>query len=163
MGRASEWSCGTCNKSFYKKPNEILKSKSGKVYCSKICAAIPCRREKPCVICGTLILGSANKKTCSKMCARMYRERPGKVYTKRRPKTQRAVFASPKSRINFIEYRGNKCELCPYSIKEILNIHHIKERKNGGTDEEYNLIVVCPNCHAEIHKGLKTIGAMLER
>jgi hypothetical protein len=149
--------CGTCNQHFYKKPSEILKSKSGKVYCSKICAALPCRREKPCIICGTMILGGACKKTCSPECAKTYQQRPGKIYSSRRPKTQKAVFASPKSRMNFIEFRGSKCELCPYSIKEILNIHHILERKNGGTDEELNLIVVCPNCHTEIHKGIRKI------
>lgn len=35
----------------------------------------------------------------------------------------------------------------------ILQIHHIIPRKRGGTDEEGNLRILCPNCHATEHYG----------
>lgn len=31
------------------------------------------------------------------------------------------------------------------------DIHHITPKKQGGTDEHNNLIIVCPNCHRKIH------------
>jgi 5-methylcytosine-specific restriction endonuclease McrA len=33
-----------------------------------------------------------------------------------------------------------------------LDIHHIVERKNGGSNEMSNLIAVCPNCHRKAHE-----------
>lgn len=34
-----------------------------------------------------------------------------------------------------------------------LDIHHIKSRGSGGSDEVHNLIPLCRSCHIEIHKG----------
>ena len=34
-----------------------------------------------------------------------------------------------------------------------LEVHHIKFRSNGGTDDEENLITLCEDCHKKIHKG----------
>lgn len=44
-----------------------------------------------------------------------------------------------------IKAHGHSCELCHY--KEIVEVHHILFKKDGGGDEISNLIVVCPNCH----------------
>ena len=32
-----------------------------------------------------------------------------------------------------------------------LQVHHIRERAYGGTDDEDNLIVICLSCHTDIH------------
>src|SRR5262249_10230385 len=32
-----------------------------------------------------------------------------------------------------------------------LQVHHIIERSNGGTDHEDNLIVICLPCHTDVH------------
>lgn len=45
------------------------------------------------------------------------------------------------------------CQNCGYN-RVACDIHHIIERKNGGTDDNDNLIVLCPNCHREAHNGL---------
>ena len=34
-----------------------------------------------------------------------------------------------------------------------LEVHHIKFRQNGGTDDEENLITLCEDCHKGIHAG----------
>ena len=34
-----------------------------------------------------------------------------------------------------------------------LEVHHIKFRRNGGTDDEENLITLCEDCHKGIHAG----------
>ena len=46
-----------------------------------------------------------------------------------------------------------KCQVCSYhEFIDILEIHHIIERCNQGTDDENNLILLCPNCHRKAHK-----------
>ena len=34
-----------------------------------------------------------------------------------------------------------------------LEVHHIKFRRNGGTDDEENLITLCEDCHKGVHTG----------
>ena len=36
-----------------------------------------------------------------------------------------------------------------------LHVHHIKEQWDGGSDEESNLITLCPQCHISRHKETK--------
>lgn len=45
---------------------------------------------------------------------------------------------------------GIGCMICGWN-KATCDIHHIKEKSNGGTDDEENLIILCPNCHREYH------------
>jgi predicted HNH restriction endonuclease len=42
------------------------------------------------------------------------------------------------------EYKKNK-------FRSIIEVHHIKEKNEGGTNEEYNLVHCCSNCHSLIH------------
>lgn len=157
--------CATCNEPFYKKPSETLKSKSGKVYCSQHCASIPNRREKPCIVCGSMILAGACKKTCSEKCAKKNLSNPNREHCKGKVKGLSKALSGRHFKKNLITERGSKCEGegCGYSKVQILNVHHIIEKCNGGSDEKENLLVVCPNCHTEIHKKLrKSNGAMLE-
>ena len=34
-----------------------------------------------------------------------------------------------------------------------LEVHHIKFKSNGGTDDEENLITLCEDCHKKVHRG----------
>lgn len=50
------------------------------------------------------------------------------------------------------------CQLCgenaPFLNKEgepFLEVHHIKELANSGSDSFDNVIALCPNCHRKIH------------
>ena len=43
------------------------------------------------------------------------------------------------------------CIFCGYDHVEALNWHHLIPKKKGGTDDHYNIIVVCANCHRKIH------------
>jgi len=52
-------------------------------------------------------------------------------------------------------YEG-KCAICGFS--DVVQIHHIKPRSVGGTDNISNLIVLCPNHHALHHLGLVDIS-----
>jgi len=137
-------SCVVCKKPLYRRPVEI-KRNEGKVYCSMACYGISCRNEKPCPICGKMILAGANKKTCGRSCAN--KMRTGITYHRSRPNdkvvSQRAI------KVRVMEERGTACERCGYAIREVLHVHHKdRNRQNNVMD---NLELICPNCHYEEH------------
>jgi len=45
--------------------------------------------------------------------------------------------------------RGEKCELCGTTV--LLEIHHIKEVIKGGDSKDDNCLIVCEDCHKDIH------------
>jgi hypothetical protein len=52
---------------------------------------------------------------------------------------------------------GYQCKKC--KAKNVrLEVHHILERINGGTDTPNNLITLCTNCHSKIHMGSVELG-----
>jgi len=136
--------CLICDKSVYKRPIEI-KRNQGRVFCGQVCYGISCRKEKPCTVCGTLILASANKKTCSRGCANKHRT--GIQYKINSPRDKVKNHKSLKTRL--LQQRGKICERCPYSTSEILEVHHTD--RNRENNELKNLELLCPNCHSEEH------------
>ena len=136
--------CIICKKPIHKRPTDIRRNK-GRVFCSQACFGISCRKEKPCVICGKLILSSAHRKTCSRSCAN--KNRAGIKYKLNRPKDKVKNYQSLKIRL--LKLRGRNCERCGYSKYEILQVHHKDENKQNN--EIGNLELICPNCHFEKH------------
>ncbi len=66
-----------------------------------------------------------------------------------------------------IKYKGNKCNICGYNkCVDALEFHHLQEKKFGlsksGLTRSWDktkieldkCILVCANCHREIHAGL---------
>lgn len=47
-----------------------------------------------------------------------------------------------------IEEQKNSCAICRKSIQTVSEIDHIRPLSFGGTNDESNLQVLCPNCHA---------------
>lgn len=45
-----------------------------------------------------------------------------------------------------------RCQIC--TIEDVLEVHHIIPLKNGGSNHESNLLILCPNHHAMLHAGL---------
>ena len=142
--RIPNTNCYICNKAIYKRPSQ-LKKNGGRAFCSIDCFGISCRKENPCVVCGKMILGGLNKKTCSRSCANI--NRIGIKYHLGRLKdnvtSQRAL------KVRLIKIRGKTCERCNYNKTEILQVHH-KDR-NRNNNELNNLALICPNCHYEEH------------
>lgn len=136
--------CIICKKPIYKRPTDIRRNK-GRVFCSQACFGISCRKEKPCVICGKLILSSAHRKTCSRSCAN--KNRAGIKYKLNRPKDKVKNYQSLKIRL--LKLKGKNCERCGYNKYEILQVHHKDENKQNN--EIGNLELICPNCHFEEH------------
>lgn len=44
-----------------------------------------------------------------------------------------------------------KCPMCGWD-KTSLDLHHIINKKNGGSNDNSNLIPLCPNCHRMAHE-----------
>jgi 5-methylcytosine-specific restriction endonuclease McrA len=55
-------------------------------------------------------------------------------------------------RTQAIKRYGKKCELCHYSLT--IDTHHIIPKHRGGPHEIENLMIICPNCHALITRGV---------
>ena len=45
---------------------------------------------------------------------------------------------------------NDRCYFCDFS--DVIEIHHIIERVNGGLEYDNNEIGLCPNCHSKLHK-----------
>lgn len=68
-----------------------------------------------------------------------------------------------------LDLADGKCELCDsLSFKTLdgssyLEVHHVKKLADGGSDQLSNVVALCPNCHRELHYGLKSseLEAML--
>ena len=136
--------CVICKSPIYRRPAEIERNK-GKAFCSMNCYGMFCRKENPCIVCGKLILAGLHKKTCSRNCANI--NRTGIKYKinsqKSKVKSQQAL------KVRLLKERGKKCERCNYIKYQILEVHH-KDRSRENNDLE-NLLLICPNCHAEEH------------
>lgn len=136
--------CAICAKSIYRRPSEI-KAKGGRVFCGLVCYGVSQRKEKPCSICGKLILSGLNKKTCSRSCANI--QRTGIKYHLGSPRSK--VKSQQALKLRLLKARGQKCERCEYTKYEILQVHHKdKDKKNNNLS---NLLLICPNCHYEEH------------
>lgn len=71
----------------------------------------------------------------------------------------------PKERRKCIERHGNKykCIVCGFNFEDkygeigrgFIHVHHINPLSDKGKDISENLIPVCPNCHAMLHRYLK--------
>lgn len=49
---------------------------------------------------------------------------------------------------------GHRCRHCNGRSKDpVLEVHHLIQRKNGGTDRPENLITLCRTCHHNYHEG----------
>ncbi len=144
MRRNPNCKCKICEKSVYRRPFQVA---GGNVYCSRQCTGLDQRKEKMCKICTKPYVGA--KQTCSRACAN--KARTGITYTKegKFDKAYRGSLLKEKVAIK----RGGVCEQCSENNYAILQIHHKKERRQGGTDRLSNLKLLCPNCHATHHLG----------
>lgn len=153
--------CTICAKPLYKRPKTLVEH-GLKAYCSQECYGKSCRVEKFCVICGSSVLSSKNSITCSKACAQTNLTREDRKHCKGRKPNEAAKYGSRSFSKRFIAERGGSCEECGYSVVPVLHIHHIISRSNGGSDTRNNLILVCANCHGEIHAGIRVLRRLGE-
>lgn len=140
--------CKICGKPLYRRPGDLARN-NGNAYCSQQCYGIGCRKPRACPVCGKEFLAQRNSKHCSRACANKSRE--GIKYRQKGALVKDKVKDSQALKRRLVLFRGAKCQRCNYSDVNILVIHHIVRRSDGGSDDLDNLELVCPNCHAEIH------------
>lgn len=145
--RRSNATCLECGKGIYRRPFQLTK---GPVFCTRKCANVRNKRpEVKCAICDNVVDRNKRAKYCSKICANAAIRRFPRKPRSDKPRNWRYLL---------IVGRGGKCNRCPTDYVAVLEVHHIIERCNGGTDEEENLEVLCPTCHAIHHHEIRIKG-----
>ncbi|WP_205427243.1 HNH endonuclease [Clostridium botulinum] len=104
------------------------------------------RKKKECIYCITK--GNLYSRGLCKKCYNLlkkYDMLPNKKHLNRANKNR-----FKKIRLKILERDDYKCVECGSS--HWLNVHHIKERNQGGDDSDENLVTLCYECHMEKHK-----------
>jgi len=57
-------------------------------------------------------------------------------------------------RFALFQKHGYICQRCGRYAKGDLHLHHIRPVKLGGSHNESNLLVLCSDCHFNIHRRL---------
>ncbi|WP_442915954.1 HNH endonuclease [Leptospira sp. GIMC2001] len=77
---------------------------------------------------------------------------------------------NPEARRLCVEHYGHKCAVCNFNFEEkygklgknFIHVHHVKPlnsiRKAYAVDPIKDLIPVCPNCHAMLHRNKETLS-----
>lgn len=147
QARNANCQCIVCDTRIYRRPYQL--AKSSRIYCSQACYGKAISKPVVCPVCGVEFLSSKNSKTCSYACSN--KNRTGIKYKIGRPHSKHALYRTLRDRI--VAKRGAMCETCAHDNANILQLHHIVERKHGGSNSEDNLMILCPNCHYTIHYG----------
>lgn len=156
--------CSKCGQSFTKEllKNEwskIERKQGGRVYCSRKCAnkrdISPEQRKLAsefqkilndyiCISCNLPFKGKIKSGRLVK-CKECRKPRVKKENVKT------ILDYSKRTVAKIIKRARLKCAMCSWD-ETSLDIHHIIERKNGGTNDMSNLIAICPNCHRKAHE-----------
>ena len=157
-----ETTCEYCGKTFEKEERQVKESiKNGwKQYCSKECAhkARNTKIKCNCAQCGKEILKQPheirNSKNgnvfCSKSCACSYNNSHFRI-GENNPNWINGSFI--KSKYAKIAYRTYypECCICGCDDKDMLDVHHIDFNRDNS--DVNNLIILCANHHAKVHRG----------
>lgn len=147
--------CGTCGKVFERRRHEVRSKQS---YCSIQCAAkangpTNARPElrKPsiemaCQMCGKSFKIKASKslkrRFCSRLCDSAFRT---KYMVGASNPNHRHGQSQGSARTIANRFSPDKCIVCGWDIST--DVHHITPKAQGGTNDPYNLAVLCPNHH----------------
>lgn len=133
------------------------------------------KEKKYCIICGKELNG-LQRKFCSANCKAKDHYRQHKSNT-----SLRQFLRSAERKIELIEYKGGKCEICGYNKNlAVLNFHHIDSSKKSFNidgrllankkmedliNEANKCMLLCANCHQELHHenhDIETVKQLLE-
>jgi 5-methylcytosine-specific restriction endonuclease McrA len=153
--------CTRCSAVFYAQKAQLQTRR----YCSMTCrdghrrerlgAANPSYRriEVPCNVCEKPVQALPNalrrrpRQYCSYACGRIGQAR---AISGAREITDGKRLARIRD--------GHCCRFCDFRLA--LHVHHIIPRSKRGTNELGNLITLCPNHHAMVHRGMITASAL---
>lgn len=149
--------CETCHTQFWRDKRSISRRKTeGHAYCSRKCSRN--RVNVVCTTCGiefekknsSLINSKSGMYFCSNICKNKAQRIDSGINYK-------LPSHYGTSDINYrdkaLRYYDNKCRICTYDeYPEILHVHHIDH--NHMNNDLSNLIILCPNCHAKVHRNI---------
>lgn len=159
--------CNQCKKEFDKAKKAItqqLKKGHSNHYCSKACS-LQHQREfqrngtvEGCYNCGKPVYRSKEKLERSKSGRRFCCNKCASISLGKEMRgANHPSYIDGQGKYREIAYEkwGTACVICGYD--RVINVHHIdKNRKNNDIS---NLIVLCPNHHAEAHRGLLKVSS----
>lgn len=169
-------SCVECKKEFNRAPADAKRNVNN--FCSRSCAAsynnriYPKRKQENkekrlCLICSNPV--ERSRKYCSNKC--LDRSKTINFVAKKneikKTNPQAVVEWRQRTKIKLVAYKGGSCEICGYNkCLTALQFHHKDPSKKdftiSGSSKAYETlrlevdkcILVCSNCHAEIHAGI---------
>jgi len=177
-------SCAQCQKPFSRPSSQLRRSKNH--FCSRSCAATFNNKAAPkrsvegaCGVCQKPIPSS--KLYCSDVCRKIARRsrrigNPSLPYAQQsddyKARRKAAVVSwRRRTKRRAVVYKGGSCVCCGYdACQESLVFHHPdpdqKDFSISGLSISWERIkveidkcvLVCANCHGEIHAGVRTLG-----
>lgn len=141
-------SCEVCGARF-----KTVPSSSKQHTCSSKCMGIKKRFERKiykCTLCGKDMteIKTSGRKYCNNRC-----KINALAILKKQRSANKRIFGRWRNRRTLKAYLLDKykaCQLCGWNSKiEVLELHHIDRNKKNN--KEYNLLLLCPNCHSINH------------
>jgi len=169
---------------YYENPNRCLQCGSvigvkdgmkvpdarSKKFCDRSCAGsynnkmVRKRHMTNHCVCGELV--PSGRKYCSEICRKAAHQLRPKVKTKAN-NSLHVISWRQRTKLRAIKYKGGCCQICSYDkCVRALSFHHFdashKDFTIGGISKSWNAIqseldkciLLCANCHAEVHTGL---------
>ncbi len=150
--RKPNYDCSECGQPHYVRPNALEKYKHH--FCSRQCFSkftqLPLKK---CPVCSIEFRRSHRRvQFCSMNCAQKGRDRTRNKYQFPGKNVQERRFNELKHLSNF-----DSCMVvgCPYNI--LYDIHRLIPGADGGKYVIGNMFAICPNHHAEVHRGIITL------
>jgi len=155
MSRTLNSTCDTCNKEFYRRPSQTVQSKGG-CYCSMQCYSVARillgqEANRICPVCNSNFHPKRNtQRFCSVICSA---SRPRSVRVNERLReSSKGIRAALAKNIQL-----SKCMVVGCNYCKTLDVHRLIPGHEGGKYEIGNMFAVCPNHHAEIHRGITKV------
>jgi len=76
------------------------------------------------------------------------------LYFEERLSAQMASTLTGRGTVRYLWLQQNgKCPVCsqPLTLADGWHAHHLQRRTDGGADQAYNLVLLHPNCHRQVH------------
>ena len=155
--------CATCGKHFERREQEQKRKENKRAFCSLVCSGIGTKtREKAkkgksvtliCKGCNnefSVKASLANRRLyCSKQCHNNHKKLS--LLGENNPNYKHGTNQGAAKNVAKLFYR-QQCILCGFDV--VVEVHHIIPKSNGGTNDAYNLAILCPNHHAMAGRNL---------
>lgn len=140
------YTCENCGIDFEDWRTEKVKKYNGPPkHCSRKCQQLSAAKRGGKATEGRIPYNKGMKGEKLKQYSSFKRGRP--------PKSIMEVSSRTASKI--IKRMKIPCSKCGWYVEGVVgDLHHIVEKKNGGTDDMSNLTYICPNCHRLVHSGI---------